>query len=200
MSEQEIPYGYCHCGCGQKTKTHTRSHTRLNQIKGEPMLFVDRHQSRIPIQKRFWEKVNIKSDDSCWEWESNIGTGGYGIVMENGRQLKAHRVSYELTYGSIPDGLCVCHKCDNPPCVNPSHLFLGTIAENMRDMDNKGRRTKKRAVGSKVHTAKLVENDVIKIKEMISNSVPCTEIAKLFGVHKQIVYCIKYGKTWKHVK
>lgn len=98
----------------------------------------------IPLEERFWSKVN-KTDNAngCWEWQAGRFGGGYGkiAVKHNGKWtgLYAHRVSYELTHGPIPDGMCVCHSCDNPKCVNPSHLWIGTQIENIKDRDIKGR-------------------------------------------------------------
>lgn len=94
-------------------------------------------------QNRFWAKVDKGSDAECWEWTASRNSYGYGqlaVVLPSGKRPRlAHRLSWELHVGPIPEGMCILHRCDNPPCVNPSHLFIGTKADNYRDMRAKGR-------------------------------------------------------------
>lgn len=96
-------------------------------------------------EERFWEKVNKRSDNECWEWlgaKTLVRKAYYGHMRFEGKERKAHRISWTIAFGSIPDGLFVLHKCDNSICVNPNHLFLGTHEDNMRDMVEKGRSLK----------------------------------------------------------
>lgn len=88
--------------------------------------------------KRFWSKVN-KTEGGCWEWTGSLQTQGYGNIEIKGKRLLPHRIAYVLHKGEIPQGLSVCHHCDNPKCCNPEHLFLGTAADNMNDASQKGR-------------------------------------------------------------
>lgn len=90
------------------------------------------------IGERFLEKVDRRGEDDCWLWLAGTSAGGYGLFFNKGR-IMAHRFSYQLHRGTIPQGLRVCHSCDNPPCVNPKHLWLGTPKDNTQDMMNKGR-------------------------------------------------------------
>lgn len=94
--------------------------------------------ARIPMALRFWQRV--ERGPNCWLWSGGTNERGYGKISDdNRRPAYAHRISWEMTNGPIPEGLYVCHHCDNPRCVNPSHLFLGTQKDNLRDMSTKGR-------------------------------------------------------------
>ena len=93
----------------------------------------------MELEKRFWEKVEKRGDNDCWIWKGTKQKNGYGRIKVDGKSLLAHRLSYELNMSKIPNGLWVLHKCDNPKCVNPNHLFLGNRSDNMKDAFKKGR-------------------------------------------------------------
>jgi hypothetical protein len=148
---------------------------------------------RRSLADRFWEKV-LKTD-SCWLWRGAIGDSGYGHIADENRKTKiASRVSWELHYGSIPAGLHVLHRCDNPPCVRPDHLFLGTDADNAADMYAKGRQHKAR--GEAHPRAKLTEDQVRAIRQGRRTDAA---FAREFGVTATAIYSVRRGQTWRHV-
>jgi len=155
---------------------------------------------RISLEDRFWAKVNKKSSGTCWEWTATLNAKGYGLFGIEGRMRLAHRISWFLNSAKHPGALSVLHKCDNPRCVNPEHLFLGTQADNMKDMDKKGRRINPIVIGSKNPFSKLTEPSVRVIKRCLQIRVKGNFLAKLFRVGKTNISQISNNHTWKHVK
>lgn len=141
-------------------------------------------------QEKFWDQVDTSS--LCWEWKGSKTEDGYGRFRANKRPLRAHRASYILAYGSIPDGLFVCHHCDNPSCVNPLHLYAGTIADNNRDAHTRNRHpgnTKQR---------RLTIDDVVLIRERYAQGgVSTSQLAKKYGVHQSYLCRLVNGKRRK---
>lgn len=148
---------------------------------------------------RFWAKVKILGPEDCWEWKASLNGCGYGHVGINGKMFISHRVAWELTYGPIPKGLCICHKCDNPPCINPNHLFIGTQQDNVTDMESKGRAV--RSNGEKNGKAKLTKDQVIEIRRLyaIESHMSLSAIGRAFGVTPSAIYNIVNRKFWKHI-
>lgn len=165
--------------------------------------------------QRFWSHVTFS--DGCWEWTGYIDKGGnrYGSIKINRFPIKAHRFSWFIHFGQIPEGVLVCHDCDNPRCVRPDHLFLGTSADNSADMKAKARtltgdrhptRTHPGlARGEKNSNAKLTDDDIRAIRReyvhvgMGQNNPIARALAARFGVDRQTIYGIGTGKTWRHV-
>lgn len=143
----------------------------------------------------FWDRVEIGEFDSCWNWTGYLIDGRYGRLGFQGRIVLAHRLAYELCFSSIPEGLDVCHVCDNPLCCNPRHLFLGTHLDNMRDMKKKKRNT----FGERHPTAKLTEAQVTEIRSRYASGEGAAKLALEFGLVKRSVNHIIAGDTWKHI-
>lgn len=157
--------------------------------------------SRKPLAKRFWPKVDVRGADECWEWMASKTSQGYGCIWSGGRYGKnilTHRVSWELHNGSIPDGLCVLHHCDNRACVNPRHLFLGTYADNTHDMMAKGRSIHPR--GEAGGKAKLTERKIHEIRALLACGLSLRVIGRRYGVNHKSIYSIKIGRNWGWLK
>ena len=163
-----------------------------------------------PVKDRFFEKV--KKSPSCWEWVGPKNNKGYGTMTvgsrtDGTRSYKfVHRISWELHNGPIPEhdsthGTCVCHKCDNPSCVNPDHLFLGTHSDNMADMAVKGRASKEPTyIGENHPIAKLDDSKVRQIRKYHSAGA-CTQLwlAQVYGVSNRTIANVANNEYWKHV-
>ncbi len=147
------------------------------------------------IGPRFWAKVN--KTDTCWLWTSCITkhSVAYGRFWAEGRTHLAHRVSWKLAHGAIPDALCVLHRCDEPLCVNPGHLFLGTMQENIADRDQKGRTAR----GERNGWATITAADVVEVRRLLAIGLTQTQTAIDSGISRNIVHDIKCGRGWKCV-
>lgn len=132
--------------------------------------------------------------DECWEWDGvKSDRSGYGLIQIEGRRVRVHRLSYEVHVGPIPDGMIVRHTCDNPPCLNPQHLKLGTHDDNMRDMKSRGRSS--RGVARSNH--KLTDNQVLEIFRRTSDAN--RTLAREYGVSEWTIQHIRSGKRWSHI-
>lgn len=153
--------------------------------------------TRNEIASRFWEKVDIKNENECWNWKACTQSKGYGSFgIGNGKTALAHRIAYELENEEIPEGLCVMHLCDNKLCCNPAHLRLGTIAENNRDMLNKRRQ----ALGTKNGMSKLTEEKVITMRsDYKAKERTIKEISENYNVHYNTARKAIHGETWSHL-
>jgi predicted XRE-type DNA-binding protein len=144
------------------------------------------------LAERFWPNVLLA--DGCWTWTAYKSSGGYGRLTHLGRCHWAHRVSYELNVGPIEGGLHVLHRCDNPACVRPEHLSLGTRTDNMQDALKKGRLS----LGER-HSSKLTKRQVERIKVHYETwGTPQRILAKEYGISQQQVSNIVRGKTWRY--
>ena len=148
----------------------------------------------MDMAQRFWRFVRKGKAAQCWPWKGSVRGAGYGRIKHNGKDRLAHRVSYEINRGPIPDGMLVCHHCDNPSCVNPKHLFVGTQKENLADRNAKGRFHPVK--GEQHGRSKLTEDQV---KKIILDARPQREIAADFGIDRAMVSHIKRGHSWRHI-
>lgn len=161
-------------------------------------------QRMKPLEERFWENV-IKGDDQkkCWAWSGVIDQHGYGKISK-GRfgegAVRAHRLSWEINKGPIPKGLVVIHICDNPNCVNPDHLKIGTQKANMLDCKEKGRLGRRGNFGSENSSAKLDERSVQLIRVALAHGVKYPPLAEASGVHTTTIGLIARNMIWKNVE
>lgn len=170
------------------------------------------------VLERFEEKYCPEPNTGCWLWTGGTSKEGYGRIVVGGKKAGTHRVSWELHRGPIPDGLCVLHRCDTPPCVNPGHLFLGDKKANYDDMVAKGRERKARGAnheftkhpekssfaksgqkGSQNWQAKLREDDIFYIRQLYRSGLYQKYIARFFGISIQHVSDIVNNQRWGHL-
>jgi hypothetical protein len=159
---------------------------------------------RKTLAERFWEKVDKSAGaEGCWLWTGATYTStGYGQITIKKRPYGAHRISYLLHFGTIPDKLFVCHHCDNPLCINPSHLFLGTHADNMRDMNSKGRNgmtlhPELALYGEQQKGAKLTNSQVREIRKIYDQGdIGTRPLAHQYGVSRSCIQFIIQRKSW----
>ncbi len=162
---------------------------------------------------KFWEKVTLGAESECWQWTGARFHFGHGVVYVVGRKSpdRAHRVAWTLTHGPIPEKMCVLHRCDNPPCCNPAHLFLGTKSDNSKDRDTKGRQAsgarsgrytkpESNVIGARNGRALLTEIAVKNIR-LLRNDFGATllSLAKQFGVSTSVIHRVASRQSWRHV-
>lgn len=133
----------------------------------------------------------------CWIWKGGLPDDGYPRIAINNKSVLGHVLSYVLHKGVIPEGLHVCHECDNPSCVNPDHLWLGTHSQNMEDRGNKGRWKHNGRFGTNINSAKITANDAIEIRKCVELGASQTEMSKRFKLSKSAINSLIKGKTWK---
>ncbi len=174
----------CRCSCG--TIRNVKFKTLKNHSKPRSC-----GCSRKKRSKEIFEG-NYEKTPGCWNWKGVISTHGYGKI---GNSSLAHRRAFEYTYGKIPKDKQVCHKCDNRLCVNPGHLFLGSIGDNMKDKNFKNRQAK----GSKIGTSKLNENQVREIRNRRDMGETYESLSIFFNVSWDTIRGIVKKRTWTHI-
>lgn len=178
-------------GCQNRyhAKGFCEKHYRRQRLTGTTELEI------LSYPAKFWNKV--KKTDSCWLWIGSITMFGYGLFFVDDKKWPAHRYSYFLAHGQFPTDLHVRHKCDTPLCVNPEHLILGTHADNMRDMAERGRAARQKGIDHP--RAKLSESNVKEIRALLDSGHSVASISRLYGVTRGCITPIKFGRRWTHV-
>lgn len=146
-------------------------------------------------KERLMKKV-ARTPGGCWEWTGTRYWTGYGLVIADKVRYAAHRASYMVHVGTIPEGKVVCHKCDNPACINPEHLFLGSKADNSADMVSKNRS----ALGERNAKAKLTEAQAREVLSLRGTGESLRKVAQQFGVTAKAIHFIWQGVRWKHLQ
>lgn len=197
----------------QKTSATTVSAVGRSHTQHESTM-QNASQSLVSISEndksRFWANVDIRGEDECWLWNGNRTWRGYGQVYIQRKTIPTHRAAWMLTNGEIPDGMFVCHRCDNPPCCNPAHLWLGTNAENMADKCAKGRQAsgdkhparkhpERMARGESNGRSKLTAELVRSLRMDRESGYTYSALSNKYGISWPVARGIATRKTWKHV-
>lgn len=170
-------------------------HYMAKRKYGDPTVVKQKQHHGLTLRERFF--LYTRKKDGCWDWVGYRDPNGYGRLNVNGRPVLGSRISYMLHYGDIPKGGVVCHKCDNPQCVNPEHLFLGTQADNVADMHAKGRARKRALKGEAHHAAKVTE---VIVREVRGRIEPTSYLADLYGLSRTTIDDIRKRRSWAHVE
>lgn len=149
----------------------------------------------MPVSDRFWKQIERTKD--CWNWSGTYDNHGYGRFRYDGRKWRAHRLAWLFSIGFIPGSLHVLHKCDNPKCCNPNHLWLGTHQDNIDDREKNGRN--RPPIGERHSCHVLTEVEVKNIRKLLSSGKGMTFLSIKYGVSKTTIWNIQTRKTWKHI-
>ncbi len=196
MNEDPIPYGFCHCGCGETTPISPRSSRNRGLIRGEPIRFIHGHNGRAgcahssqagvkaePWGPNLWTVEDRGFITPCWIWRRSLSRKGYGWRKYRGRNTGAHRIAWIEAGREIPSGLQLDHLCRQRACVNPDHLELVTLTENVRRGAN----------------TKLSPDDVRRIRAAAADGEPKLHIARRFGVADATVHDIVHLRSWRDI-
>lgn len=189
----------CKCDCGKK-KIIDGDHLRFGKIKtcNSKNNFHRKEREKNTVF-RLKKLIIINPETSCWEWKGHIPKTGYPRIVYKGKATTASRVCWMLCNGRIRKGLYVLHKCDNPKCINPGHLFLGTQKQNVRDMIEKGRAGYEKRIGMNHSQVQLTDDQVISIRHKAKSGIDFKTLAVEYNTTSSNIYNIVTGKTWKHL-
>lgn len=198
-SDWPFGYGFCCCGCGAKTLISHATNAPRHETRGTPRHYLRGHNNRPAddnITARFWAYVDRRGPDECWPWLGQFSQSGYGRMKRRGRRIQATHIALELSGRPLRPGEFACHTCDNPVCANPSHLFAGTNAENLRDAARKNRT----AHGRRVYGAKLTPGLVLRIRHVYASGDSTQyALARTYGVRQTTIGKAVRGDTWARV-
>ncbi len=180
------------CECGQP-KDYRAQHCKACAWRYSLPKRWGQRNSTERVLERFLIKVDRSGD--CWIWMGRQDTDGYGITHAWGNQWRAHRLAYHLYHGEVPDGMHVCHSCDNRACVNPAHLFAGTNQDNTADRNRKGRQAK----GERTNHNKLTPDQVRELRQRYEQGEVVHHLARAFGIADSSAWAIVRREHWKHI-
>lgn len=146
-------------------------------------------------EQRFWTRVDVQGPDECWEWQAGVNAAGYGRMSFEGNAVLTHRLAMMFSGVDLGRGILVCHRCDNPPCCNPRHLFLGTHLDNSRDAVAKERTAM--GLGERWGRSVLRDRDISTIRSRLNSGETQASVAKDYGLHPSSISRIKNGQRWK---
>lgn len=199
----EYPYGKCQCGCDLDAPISAKNRSSRGIRKGDPQRYILGHIGKLKmyssLEDAFFSNVDKQGVNECWLWKGTQRGNGYGCVGYQNQLIDAHRLSFEIHKGPIPDGLLVCHECDTRLCVNPKHLFLGDYGANYDDAKSKDRHTR----GERSANSKLCNADIVAMRSMYKARVwglTVPALAMQFGVGESTIHRIGQGKAWTHIK
>jgi hypothetical protein len=195
-AKQSGVFWNCVCECGNKVvvygqtirKEKSKSCGCLKSEQQSLRMKEMRLQQSGSLQDRFFARF-VKLKNGCWQWRAHTDKDGYGVLPGDRKNTRAHRLSYELHKGQISDGFVICHHCDNPGCVNPDHLFVGTSKDNAQDALQKGRAY----VGEKNGRSKLTKENII---EILSSELNGVQLAQKFGVTRSTINRVRRREAW----
>lgn len=194
--------GICLCGCGNVTPRAPFTSAARQWVKGEHIRYIKGHRKGRTVEQRFW--AHVIRQDGCWAWRGAT-SNGYGQLRVNGHNVSASRISWKIHHEFIPKGFFVLHCCDNPPCTNPDHLFLGTVADNSQDMVRKGRHIMQthpeRAKRFEAHPGAILTQE--RVRAIRANFMPHVvtrkALASLHGVSESTIKDVLAGRYWRGV-
>lgn len=199
LANQTGKFWNCICECGTERVVYgetirsgsSKSCGCLKKEKNSAAMKAMRFRKSGTIQDRFFSRF-VKLEEGCWQWRAHTDKDGYGILPGLNSNTRAHRLSYEIHIGPIPENMLVCHRCDNPGCVNPDHLFVGTAKDNSQDALKKGRHY----IGEKNPNSKLTDENV---NEILKSEFNSQQLATKFSVTRATINRIRRRNGWGHL-